>query len=282
MEIRSTYEIAPRWSVKLGLSEKYETSDNQAAKTRLSNLGLRINWHYSDQLSGYFFGQNTLQRRGNISRDNRLGVGFTAKIAQRLTLDAEASDGDSGTDASARLGYLSKRNNEIYIGYALGSLGSPGTSSVRDRERKITAGTKFKATDTVSGFIENSWGQRAKRTTIAETYGISYERSRHLVYTATLESGHVSEPGHASLRRTAISFGATYNNQDSQTGRLRLEYSSETGKTKTRIERHGGSAHTTRPALTQTGTFSQALMPWFRNTRAAIFATANILEGTLG
>ena len=45
MEIRSTYKIAPRWSVKLGLSDKYETSDNQAAKTRLSNLGLRINWH---------------------------------------------------------------------------------------------------------------------------------------------------------------------------------------------------------------------------------------------
>ena len=61
---------------------------------------------------------------------------------------------------------------------------------------------------------------------------LRYQSAPRPGYTATLESGHVSEPGHASLRRTAISFGATYNNQDSQTGRLRLEYSSETGKTK--------------------------------------------------
>ena len=282
MEIRSTYEIAPRWSVKLGLSDKYETSDNQAAKTRLSNLGLRINWHYSDQMSGYFFGQNTLQRRGNISRDNRLGVGFTAKIAQRLTLDAEASDGDSGTDASARLGYLSKRNNEIYIGYALGSLGSPRTSSVRDRERKITAGTKFKATDTVSGFIENSWGQRASRTTIAETYGISYERSRHLVYTATLESGHVSEPGHASLRRTAISFGATYNYQDSQTGRLRLEYSSETGKTKDQNRKTWGLSSHYETRVDADWHFLTGVDALFSKHSGGNFRDGEYFEGTLG
>ena len=118
-----------------------------------------------------FLWANALQRRSNIARNNRLGIGFSAKVAQRLTLDAKASDGDDGINASARLSYVSKHNNEIHIGYALGSLGLSGTSGIHNRERKITAGTKFKATDTVSGFIENSRGQHANRTTIAKTYG---------------------------------------------------------------------------------------------------------------
>ena len=191
-----------------------------------------------------FLWSNALQRHSNIARDNRLGIGFSAKVAQRLTLDAKASDGDDGINASARLSYVSKRNNEIHIGYALGSLGLSGTSGINNGERKITAGTKFKATDTVSGFTENSWGQHANRTTIAKTYGISYERTRYLKYTATLESEHVSETGHASPRRNTISFGAADNNQDTQTGRLRPEYSTKTEKTKHQKPKTWGlSAH---------------------------------------
>ena len=225
-----------------------------------------------------FLWSNALQRRSNIARNNRLGIGFSAKVAQRLTLDAKASDGDDGINASARLSYVSKRTNEIHIGYALGSLGLSGTSGIHNIERKITAGTKFKATDTVSGFIENSRGQHANRTTIAKTYGISYERTRYRKYTATLESEHVSETGHASPRRNTISFGPADNNQDTQTDPLRPKYSTETEKPSIRSEKHGGSAHTTRPASIATGGFSQALMPWFQNNQAAIFAIVNILR----
>ena len=57
LELRSNYKIAPRWSVKFGLSTKHKTSNNQTAKIRLSYLGSRINWDYSDRLSGYFFGR---------------------------------------------------------------------------------------------------------------------------------------------------------------------------------------------------------------------------------
>jgi len=147
-------------------------------------------------------------------------------------LDAEVSDGDTGANANARLGYLSEEKNQIYVGYALESVTPSGTSSLRARERKITAGTKFKATDSVAAFVENNWGQRANQTTIAQTYGISYDHSKFINYTAAFESGHVSEPGHASLKRHAISLGALYNDQQAQKGRLRVEYSTETGKTK--------------------------------------------------
>jgi len=49
-------------------------------------------------------------------------------------------------------------------------------------------------------------------------------------------------------------------------------------KPSTRSQKHGGSAHTTRPASIPPGSFSQALMPWFQNNQAAIFAMVNILR----
>ena len=82
----------------------------------------------------------------------------------------------------------------------------------------------------------------------------------------------------ASPRRNTISFGAADNNQDTQTDLLRSKYSTETEKPSIKSEKHGGSAHTTRPASIPPGSFSQALMPWFQNNQAAIFAMVNILR----
>ena len=225
-----------------------------------------------------FLWSNALQRHSNIARDNRLGIGFSAKVAQRLTLDAKASDGDDGINASARLSYVSKRNNEIHIGYALGSLGLSGTSGIHNRERKITAGTKFKATDTVSGFIENSRGQHANRTTIAKTYGISYERTRYLKYTATLESEHVSETGLQALGAIQSRLVRLTTIKTPKRAACGQSTVPKPKKPSTRSQKHGGSAHTTRPASIPTGGFSQALMPWFQNNQAAIFAMVNILR----
>tara|TARA_B100000780_G_scaffold88647_1_gene61069 strand:- start:78 stop:287 length:210 start_codon:yes stop_codon:yes gene_type:complete len=68
-------------TVKVGIATTQETAYNVTSKTRLSNLGLKIGKDYSDRLSGYIFGQNAIQRSGNVGRNNRLGAGFSAKVA---------------------------------------------------------------------------------------------------------------------------------------------------------------------------------------------------------
>ena len=125
-------------------------------------------------------------------------------------------------------------------------------------------------------------GTCVKRTTIAKTYGISYERARHLVYTATVESEHVSEPGHASVRRTAISFGATYNNQDSQTGRLRLEYSSETGKTNDQNRKTWCLSSHYETRVDADWHFLTGVDALFSKHSGGNFRDAEYFEGTLG
>ena len=92
----------------------------------------------------------------------------------------------------------------------------------------------------------------------------------------------MSEPGHASLKRHAISLGALYNDQQAQKGRLRVEYSTETGKTKNEGRKTWGVSSNFETRLNADWRICTSADALFSRSSSGNFRDGEYFEVTLG
>jgi len=228
-EVSVAYAVSDAIGVEVGLqyTDKVTPGDADETGTR-TDLGARLSYTQSDNLTLYVFGQATLETTGGLSDNNRFGVGADATIGDRTTLSAEVSDGDTGVAGKLQLSYAPSDQNEIYLGYTLDPTRSGAGSALSDNGRVVLGG-RYRYSEQLSSYAENIFDMPGDQRTLTQAYGLSYTPDDLWTYGLGIETGRVRDSASGDFDRTAVSFGAAYARDDDLSMRARLEYRTEDG-----------------------------------------------------
>ncbi|MFA9229628.1 MAG: hypothetical protein ACEQSU_02605 [Microgenomates group bacterium] len=225
------YKLSELWRIDAGLTfaDRFKLATPAETGTR-TDLGARLTWQKSDDLSAYVFGQATVSKTGGLSNNNRLGVGGKARLSEKVTFGAEVSGGNGGTGAKAVLSYAPSADTEVHLGYTLDPTRTGAGYALNGRdEGTLVLGGRHKITDTLSAYGENKADLFGQRRSFTETYGVSYTPSERWTYAGSTEMGQVIDAVNGNFTRNGVSAGVTYTNADDWKWRARFEYRDERG-----------------------------------------------------
>lgn len=219
-------DLSEFWTLDIGLEN---VDRNRGSDTGgRTDLAARLTYGLSDETELYVFAQATLEADG-LDENNRAGVGGSYEVANGWRLEGEVSDGSLGLGARAFATREDAQGNTLYFGYAL----EPGrevdgqTLNGRDRGQFVTGGERRVGTDTTV-FGENTYDMFGQRRSLTSAYGLTYEPTDALSYVVALEFGRVEDGADTDFDRTAVSFGAQYEDEMLQASG-RIEYRVEDG-----------------------------------------------------
>ncbi|WP_425041624.1 hypothetical protein [Primorskyibacter sp. S187A] len=228
--VELSYAATDRVTYDVGLEhvERKNAGGDKRDGSR-TDLALRATVTENENLSWYLFGQGTLQRTGDIRRNDRVGAGVRYRFAENWTFEGELSEGTLGTAGEALLTYQSDGYDSAYVGYRL----EPGrdftgvTLNGRDRG-SFVAGGKRRISDNVDMFGENTYDLFGRHTSLTSAYGVDYRATERLTFSTSFEVGRVRD-GDDDFDRNAVSVGVSYDDGEALQARARLEYRLDQG-----------------------------------------------------
>jgi len=222
-----TTQFNDLWSGDVGLRYT-KIGDALAAQSGYNgnrvDIGGKLQYRPDDDKSIYVFGQGSLNKSGDIDRNDRGGVGGSLKLTDTIGLSAEASYGTRGIGALATLDYNPNANDHYYIGYKL----DPSRAYQLDRDYytlhdtdrgTIVAGMKRRINDVASVYAENNYDLYKRQKSTTQTYGVTYTPNNLWNFNGGLEMGRVrnaaiSQNPQSDFDRYAPSFSFAYKNED--------------------------------------------------------------------
>ena len=225
------YKLSDLWRVDAGITytDRFKAATPAETGTR-TDLGARLTWSPSEDVSAYVFGQGTIGKSGGLPNNNRIGFGGQTRLSEKVTFGGEISQGDGGTGAKALLSYAPSADTEVHLGYTLDPTRTgAGYSLVGQDEGTLVLGGRHKASDTVSTYGENKADLFGQRRSFTETYGVTYTPTERWTYTGAIEMGQVTDRANGDFDRNAYSAGVAYTNADDWKWRARLEFRDENG-----------------------------------------------------
>lgn len=198
-----SYELDQYWKLSFGVAYT-ELMSPIAIKSGKSGYdgsrldgGVRVDYRLDDDRLFYGFGQGTMDRSGDISRNDRLGVGTEIKLTDKIGVNGEMSYGTHGMGGLAALTYDQTADNHYYIGYRLDpdrafDLNRTYDLSGRDKGA-IVGGVKRRIDDVATAYVENSYDMFGLRRSLTQTYGVVYTPDPLWTVNAGFESGRVQD-----------------------------------------------------------------------------------------
>lgn len=233
-EVSLGFGLSDATTIAVGVQYLDATTPFSAADTGTrTDVGARLTYALRDDLSVYVFGQTTVERTGGLEDDNRIGAGASGVIGEKTTLSAEVSDGDTGLAGKVELAYAASADNEIYLGYTLDPTRSDAGSRLSD-DGRIVLGGRYRYSEQLSSYAESIFDMPGSQRSLSQAYGLTYTPNAVWTYGLGLEAGQITDSLDGDFERTAVSFGAAYDNDEGRTGRARIEYRTEDGDGVTR------------------------------------------------
>ena len=230
-EVRLAYAIDSKWTVEgaIGHLDQVTIDDAEETGTR-TDVGARLTYAKSDDLSVYGFGQLTADSSGGLTDNDRLGVGFDAQVSAKVAVGAELSGGQQGTGGALRLSYAPTADNEIYLGYTLDPTRTgAGYDLVGRDDGTLVFGARYRQSEHLSTFYEDNWDLFGDRRSLTRAYGVTYTPDAKWSFTGGVETGEVRDSINGNFNRDAFSLGVAYADGEAQKARSRLEYRTENG-----------------------------------------------------
>jgi hypothetical protein len=224
----------------------------------------------------YGFIQPTLQRDGDMPDNNRIGVGGSQQINDRLRVGAEVSGGSGGAGGSVLAGYQLTDRSNVYLSYALQT--DRTDDNLFGRGGSFTTGTRYRFDDATSIYAEERATFGSGQAGLVNAFGLDLAPNDRWSNGIKLERGTVSDPTLGDLTRNAIALTTAYH-YDRIKYAGALEYRDETAS----------GAHTTS-WLMKNSLGYQVDQDWrflgrlnFATSQAAqpILADPNYVEGVL-
>jgi hypothetical protein len=94
----------------------------------------------------------------------------------------------------------------------------------------IVLGGRYRYSDSLTTFAENTWDLFGTRRSLTEGYGVTYTPDARWTFSGGLETGEVRDDINGDFDRQAYSLGVAYAADDAVAGRVRLEYRTEDGE----------------------------------------------------
>jgi hypothetical protein len=213
------------WEATIGVKYSDLNSPTGLAKENGSrtDIGAKLAYAPDDDQKYYVFGQATVDRSGGRLRNDRIGVGAEKQLTEKVGVIGEVSYGTTGVGALAAITYEPTADDSYHIGYRLDPDRSRDGSNLSGSDRgSIVAGAKRRYNEVLTGFAENNYDMFGKRRSLTSTYGVTYTPDALWTVDGGLEIGDVQDVT-GDFSRRAISLGASYNNKDAFTARMRGE-----------------------------------------------------------
>ncbi len=230
------FALDPHWQLAIGAKHKETRNPGVAnANGRRTDVGARLTYAPDEDNELYVFGQATVDRSGDILRNDRVGVGAVARVTEKVSLKGEVSWGSTGWGGEAGIAYDPTADDHYYVGYRFNpydiGLGNSPLSGTRSSE--FVAGARHKYDDLWSVFLENSYDLTGSSRSLTSTYGVTYTPNALWTVDGSIEYGDVNDPVAGLLERVALSASVSYNEKDVITwdlkGEARFEDSSQPG-----------------------------------------------------
>ena len=187
-----------------------------------TDVAARLTWDAFEDARVWVFGQTTVQRSGDLARDNRIGAGGEVDLTDALTLSGEASTGNLGFAGRADLAYRPNTTSSYRLGLREDRTRTNDPSSAA--RRSISFGADRKINDAWAVTTETVMGGIRDRHSLTSTYGVTYTPDQVRSYSMGLLSGQTREADGTNVKRDGVSFGLTHNNGEAVDYRLRAEY----------------------------------------------------------
>ncbi|WP_132312725.1 TonB-dependent receptor [Martelella mediterranea] len=197
-------QINADWALSYGLGytlqrDPSETNagDYGADGQRLDG-GLRLTRTLDDDISTiYAFGQATAYREGNIDRNDRLGVGTSYQLTERVAVNGEVSYGTSGIGGLAGISYRPNNDDRYYVNYVV----DPNRSSDWSRSYDlygtdlgtVVVGAEKRVDDMWSVYAENNYDFYGDRLSTTRGYGIKFAPDTVVTVDAQYQGGLVND-----------------------------------------------------------------------------------------
>ena len=185
-----------------------------------TDAGIRLERLLGPDASVYVFGQATLDKSGDLSRNDRGGIGGTRALTDTVDASAEVSYGTKGFGGRALLSYEPAAATRYYIGYEL----DPDRSAKDDLLSGdggqdlggIVAGVRHGYSERLSVYAENKFDVWDEEPSLTQVYGVTYTPTPEWKLGGAIESGTIwgdsfddgFEAG--EFQRTALSLTAAY------------------------------------------------------------------------
>jgi hypothetical protein len=228
-EVRAEVQVTDTVSIAVAAARLDRTTIGDAGDTGTrDDVGLRVTYAPSDDVSVFVFGQHTTAITGGLQEDDRFGAGFDVQLTEKVSVAASASDGDLGPAGSFRIGYAPTADNELYLGYTLDPTRTgAGYDLVGQDDGTFVFGGSYRYSDKFRTYAEDIWDMYGQRQSITQAYGASFTPDARWTVSGGYETGQVRDDINGDFDRNAVSLGVAYADEDSLRARGRLEYRTE-------------------------------------------------------
>lgn len=224
--------------------------------------GLRVDYQLSDDRSVFAFGQGSIRQEGDVSRNDRVGVGGRVQLTEKIGALAEISQGSSGTGGLAALEYKPTADDSYSLGYRLDpdrANSLTATSELTGTDKGVvTFGARKKLSEVASAYSGSSLDLYGLRQSLAQTYGVNYTPDAVWTIDTGLQTGSIHDTNvdattgkeKSDFTRQGISASIGYNDLETGLrGHVRSEFRHEgsqdnTRDTNTYLLASGGSVDT--------------------------------------
>ena len=200
------------------------------------DAGARLEYKPDADHKYYVFGQGTLDRSGDVERNDRLGVGSKYQLTEKVALEGEISYGNSGFGALGGITYSPTADDNYYIGYRLDPDRAFDLDRVYDLEGTdqgtFVIGMRRKLDDTLSAYAENNYDLFGRRNSLTKTYGVVYTPDTVWTVDGGFEAGTIEDDTidpdtgleRSDFDRNAVSLSLGYKDEERGiNGRIRGE-----------------------------------------------------------
>lgn len=140
------------------------------------DAGIRIEYQWEEDSLVYAFGQATLGISGDISRNDRAGVGAEFGLTDAIAISGEVSYGSQGVGAMAGITFDPNPDEHYYAGYRLDPLRAFDVNKsfalLDDSNGTLVVGLKRRLDEIASAYAETSYDMFGEKRSLAQTYGI--------------------------------------------------------------------------------------------------------------
>lgn len=213
-EIGAEVDVMLSDRLQLAAGAEYLEDRNATVNGSRLDLGARLTYALSDESEVYVFGQQALAVDG-LDEFNRYGLGLSRDLANDWAVAGEVSDGTGGLDVRLSAEQQRAGNESTYFGYELdaGRALDAGVSQ-GDNGGKFILGGRRTLSDTASIFGENVYDVFGSEQSLTSAYGVEYQASDFLSYTAAVNFGQVRDDVNGNFERSGLSLGMRYVDED--------------------------------------------------------------------
>lgn len=226
------YRLREDWTVSLGLLHRNEIAPGGSAESNgnRTDLGARIAYSPTDDLTVYGFGQATLMHSLGYGRNDRVGVGADVSLGTDWTVYGEASVGSTGPQALAGLSHEPEPGKRSYLGIRV--LGETRDDFFTDSRAVsgLVLGTEQRINEALSVHAENNYGLFSDAGSTTALYGVNFKPDALWTGSGTYETGRIVDDFGSDFERHAISLALGYQDDGiewSGRGEFRLEDSAD-------------------------------------------------------